>query len=133
MHKKNVEFTYTFCSIQTKGIIIQRIDHIFHSHCSIKVVLYEIYLQMSLKYFCYSFILNFNTTYKNRRIVTVICVIKLSVDYCTIKRRWTSHSFHFRTYVKDRHKKKWILFEIKHGKLYGYIQKKNCENTGAYG
>ena len=31
--------------------------------------------------------------------VTVICVMKLSVDSCTIKRRSTSHSFHFRTYV----------------------------------
>ncbi len=68
--------------------------------------------------------MNFNTTYKNRAIVTVIFVIKLSVDFCTIKRRWTSHSFHFRTYVKDKHKEKRILFEIKHGKLDGYIQKK---------
>jgi hypothetical protein len=133
MHKKNVEFTYTFCSIQTKGIIIQRIDHVFHSHCSIKVVLYEIYLQMSLKYFCYSFILNFNTTYKNRRIVTVICVIKLSVDYCTIKRRWTSHSFHFRTYVKDRHKKNEYYLKSNTENYMDIYKKKICENTGAYG
>jgi hypothetical protein len=32
--------------------------------------------------------------------------------------------------VKDRHKEKRILFEIKHGKLDGYIQKKKtCAKT----
>ena len=59
--------------------------------------------------------------------------MKLAVDYCAIRRRWTTHSLHFRTYVKDRHTKKRILLKIKHAYTHSigliYIQKET--NTGA--